>query len=78
MKKNIVLLIVLTLSVLTSGLFAQKGKPNPNTPVTSTIQDADANSNSYSIRSDSGFNSGSYQNGVNSVVSQIQASEIGN
>lgn len=70
MKKNIVLLIVLALSVLSSGLFAQKnGKPNPNTPVTSTIQDMDADSNFYSIRSDS---MGSYQNGVNSVVSQIQ------
>lgn len=69
MKKNIVLLIVLTLSVLSSNLFAQKGKPkpNPNTPVISTIQDDD--SNIYNIRSDL---MGSYQNGVNSVVSQIQ------
>jgi hypothetical protein len=67
MKKiNLLMLLAVTL-FLAGNSFAQK---NQNKPVTSTIQDNDANFAPYSLQSDL---LGTYKNGVNSVVSQIQA-----
>ena len=72
MKKTILFVTLLMLSVITTNVPAQKNKPAAasDKPVTSTIQDADANFVPYSLQSDT---LGEYKNGVSSVVSQIQA-----
>lgn len=69
MKKNyLIFALAVALFALTSEVAAQKNKTT-DTPVTSTIQDADPNSVPYSIHSDF---LGSYKNGISSVVSRIQ------
>ena len=69
MKKNfLIFALVASFFALTLEVAAQKNKTT-DTPVTSTILDADGNSIPYSIHSDF---LGSYKNGVGSVVSRIQ------
>ena len=58
---------------ITTNSFAQKGKASADTPVTSTIQNSDANFTAYNIQSDIfDSTSGSYYKGVDSVESIIQ------
>ncbi len=70
MKKLTFTLILLALGALTIDVIAQKGSPTADTPVTTTIHNFDADTGAaYRIQSDS---LGTYQNGLNSVVSIIQ------
>ena len=69
MKKNfLIFALVAALFALTFEASGQKNKTT-NTPVTSTIQDADQNFVPFRIQSDL---LGSYKNNSNSVISQIQ------
>ena len=66
MKKTILLLTIVAITVFAFNVIAQK---TSDKPVTSTIQNFDANSMPYRLQSD---NRGAYLNGTDSVVSRIQ------